>query len=91
MYFFLKIAALITGVQNNINHIRTLHERTQYFSREQRALNIDDMIPFEELALSSINLSPHLVGTNRSNLLLHVIIAPMGPHTCRDAPPFEFK
>uniref|UniRef100_A0A1B0A067 BTB domain-containing protein n=1 Tax=Glossina pallidipes TaxID=7398 RepID=A0A1B0A067_GLOPL len=86
-----KIAALITGVQNKVNHILTLHERTEYFSREHRILNMDNLIPYDELALSSINLSPHLVGPKRNDLLLQVIIAPMGPYTCREAPPFDFK
>ncbi|KAI8125189.1 BTB/POZ domain-containing protein 17 [Lucilia cuprina] len=86
-----KIACLITGVQNKIDHILTLHERTEYFSGEQRVVNLDNLIPFDELALSSINLSPHLVGPNRNNLELHVIIVPMGPYTCRDTPSFDFK
>ena len=82
---------LITGVQNNINHILTVHERTEYFSNQVRVLNMDNLIPFDELALSSIKLSPHLIGPDRNKLNIQVIIAPMGVHTCRDAPPFEFK
>lgn len=92
LYFVsLQIACLITGVQNKIDHILTLHERTEYFSSDQRVVNLDNLIPFDELALSSINLSPHLVGPNRNNLELHVIIVPMGPYTCRDTPSFDFK
>lgn len=87
----LQIACLITGVQNKINHILTLHERTEYFSSKSRVVNIDNLIPYEELALSSINLSPHLVGPNRNNLELQVIIVPMGPYTCRYTPSFDFK
>ncbi|XP_037938551.1 BTB/POZ domain-containing protein 17 [Teleopsis dalmanni] len=86
-----KIAVLITGVQNNINHILTVHERTEYFSSKVRVLNIDNLIPFDELALSSIKLSPHLIGPERNNLSIQVIIAPMGPYTCRDVPPFDLK
>ncbi|XP_013111017.1 BTB/POZ domain-containing protein 17 [Stomoxys calcitrans] len=86
-----KIACLITGVQNKINHILTLHERTEYFSSKSRVVNIDNLIPYDELALSSINLSPHLVGPNRNNLELQVIIVPMGPYTCRYTPSFDFK
>lgn len=82
---------LITGVQNKIDHILTVHERTEYFSNKVRVLNVDNLIPYDELALSSIKLSPHLIGGERNNLSIQVIIAPMGPYTCRDAPPFDFK
>lgn len=86
-----KVAVLITGVQNKIDHILTVHERTEYFSNKVRVLNVDNLIPYDELALSSIKLSPHLIGGERNNLSIQVIIAPMGPYTCRDAPPFDFK
>ncbi|KAG4080248.1 hypothetical protein HA402_010740 [Bradysia odoriphaga] len=86
-----KVGVLITGVQNKIPHIRTVHVRTHYFSKENRILNMDNLLPYDELALSSIKLSSHLIGNERNTLSLQIIIAPMGPYVCNDTPPFEFK
>lgn len=82
---------LITGVQNNIPHVKTVHVRTHYFSDEDRVLNIDSLLPYEELLLSSVKLSPHLIGLDRNTLSIQVIIAPMGCFISHDSPPFEFK
>lgn len=86
-----QVGVLITGVQNKIPHIRTVHVRTHYFSKENRILNMDNLLPYDELALSSIKLSSHLIGNERNTLSLQIIIAPMGPYVCNDTPPFEFK
>lgn len=86
-----QVGVLITGVQNKIPHIRTVHVRTHYFSKENRILNMDNLLPYDELALSSIKLSSHLIGNERNTLNLQIIIAPMGPYVCNDTPPFEFK
>lgn len=85
-----QIAVLIVGVQTKIPHIRTVVERTEYFSDSARVINLDNLLPFEELQHTSRHLSPHLTGNQRNTLSLHVVITPMGPHTCRDAPPFQF-
>ncbi|GAB0089292.1 BTB/POZ domain-containing protein 17 [Sergentomyia squamirostris] len=86
-----KIGVLITGVQNQITHIRTVNERIHYFSRTNRVLNIDHLLPYEELELCSIKLSPHLTGDERNTLTIQVIIAPMGPYVCHETPAFDFK
>ncbi|XP_068141188.1 BTB/POZ domain-containing protein 17 [Drosophila tropicalis] len=85
-----KIAVLIVGVQNKITHIRTVVERTEYFTDIDRVINIDNLLPYEELEHTSLYLSPHLTGNQRNTLSLHVVITPMGKHTCRDTPPFQF-
>ncbi|XP_022224820.1 BTB/POZ domain-containing protein 17 [Drosophila obscura] len=85
-----KIAVLIVGVQNQITHIRTMVERTEYFSETSRVINLDNLLPYEELELESTSLSPHLSGNQRNTLTLHVVITPMGTHTCRETPPFQF-
>lgn len=85
-----KIAVLIVGMQNQIMHIRTVVERTEYFSDTSRVVNLDNLLPYEELEHTSLYLSPHLTGTARNTLTLHVVITPMGSHTCRDTPPFQF-
>lgn len=85
------VGVLITGVQNHIQHVRTVHVRTHYFSRINRVLNMDNLLPYDELELSSIKLSSHLVGEKRNQLQLQVIIAPMGVHVSHETPAFEFK
>lgn len=65
--------------------------RTAYFSKKNPTLNIDHLLPYDELELSTAKLSPHLTGKERNNLNLQVIIAPMGPYICQDTVPFEFK
>lgn len=89
--FFFQIGVLITGVQNNIKHVRTVHVCTSYFSKSSPTLNIDNLLPYDELELSTIKLSPHLIGKERNTLSLQIIIAPMGTYACNDTVPFEFK
>lgn len=86
-----KIAVIITGVQNKIHHIRTVHEKIHYFSAINRVLNLDNLLPYNELANSSINLSSHLTGDKRDSLFVNIYIAPMGPYICNETPVFEFK
>lgn len=90
-FSFLQIGVLITGVQNDIKHVRTVHVCTSYFSKANPTLNIDNLLPYGELELSAITLSPHLIGKDRNLLNLQVIIVPMGVYTCYDTIPFEFK
>ncbi|XP_055608513.1 BTB/POZ domain-containing protein 17 [Uranotaenia lowii] len=85
------IGVLISGVQNKITHVRTCHTRMAYFSNEFRVLNIDNLIPYEELELSAVDLSPHLVGEKRDTIRIQVIIAPLGEYGCSEAPPLEFR
>jgi BTB/POZ domain-containing protein 17 len=86
-----KIGVLITGVQNTIAHIKTVHVKSHYFSSASRVLNLDNLLPFDELALSALSLSPHLIGSKRNTLCIQIVIAPMGPFVCPDEPSFELK
>lgn len=52
---------------------------------------MDNLLPYDELELSSIKLSSHLIGTTRNQINLQVVIAPMGPHVSDETPAFEFK
>lgn len=83
-----QIAVLISGSQNNIVHIKTLHTRTSYFSRETRVINFDNLIPYEELDTDN---SIYLVGKDRDVIRIHVIILPFPQSITQDSPPFEFK
>lgn len=82
---------LITGVENRIEHVMTIRERTEYFSDCSSGVNIDNLIPYDELALSSIKLSQFLVGSKRNDIHLQVVITPMGQYTSRSSPLLEFK
>lgn len=83
-----KIAVLMSGLQKNITHIKTLHTRTSYFSRENRVINIDNLIPYEELDTDN---SVYLTGPNKDTLRIHVIILPFPQSITQDSPSFEFK
>lgn len=85
------MCVLITGVQNNIKHVRTVHVSTSYFSKSNPTLNLDNLLPYDELEHSAIHLSPHLIGKDRNMLSLQVVIVPMGMYACNDTVPFEFK
>lgn len=79
---------LVSGSQNNVTHIRTLHTRTNYFSRENRVINIDNLVPYDEL---SNDRSLYLIGKDRDTVRIHVIITPLQQGLAQDPPSFEFK
>lgn len=79
---------LVSAIQKNITHIKTLHTRTGYFSRENRVINIDNLVPYEEFSTDS---SLYLIGANRDMVRIHVIITPLSTGLAQDAPAFEFK
>jgi BTB/POZ domain-containing protein 17 len=83
-----KIAVLVSGIQNNVNHIKSLHTRTAYFSRENRAINFDNVVPYDEL---STDRSVFLIGNNRDTVKIQVIIVPMQQNLVQESPTFEFK
>lgn len=79
---------LVSGIQNNVTHIKTLHSRTAYFSRENRVINIDNLVPYDEL---STDRSVYLIGNDHDTVKIHVIICPLQQGIARDSPNFEFK
>lgn len=79
---------LITGSQNNISFIKTLHTRIQYFSREHRVVSIDNLIPYE--ALDEVD-SAYLFGQKHDTLKIQVIITPFPQSITQDSPPLDFK
>lgn len=83
-----KIAIVVYGAQSNISYLKTLHTRIQYFSRENRALVIDNLIPYEELDLDK---SMYLLGKNRDVLKVLVIITPFPSSITQESPPLDFK
>lgn len=79
---------LVSGSENNVTHIKTLHTRTNYFSRENRVINIDNLVPYDEL---STDRSLFLIGEKNNTVRIHVIIMPLQQGQTHDSPNFEFK
>ncbi|KAK1135303.1 hypothetical protein K0M31_008068 [Melipona bicolor] len=75
-----KIGVLIYGLQDGVEHIARVTEIIHRFSEKERVLNLDDILPFEELnpqqGSVSENTSPFLVGPNKDMLKLHIVISP---------------
>ncbi|XP_044593054.1 BTB/POZ domain-containing protein 17-like [Cotesia glomerata] len=77
-----KIGVLIYGLQDGVEHIARVTEVIHRFNKTDRVLNLDDLLPFEELnpqqsARSLVNpVSPYLVGPNKDMLKLHIVISP---------------
>lgn len=85
---FLQIAVLVSGYQNNFVYFKTLHTRLNYFSRENRVVNIDNLVPYDEL---SMDRSLYLLGKDHDTVRVHVIITPMNKGLAQDEPSFDFK
>lgn len=79
---------LVSGIQNNVTHTRTLHTRINYFSRENRVINIDNLVNYDEL---STDRSLYLIGNNRDTVRINVIIMPLQQGLTQDPPSFDFK
>ncbi|XP_066594401.1 BTB/POZ domain-containing protein 17 [Prorops nasuta] len=76
-----KIGVLIYGLQDGVEHIARVTEIIHIFNKEDRVLNLDDLLPFEELnpqqGTAPENIaSPFLVGPNKDMLKLHIVISP---------------
>lgn len=86
--YSLQLAVLVHGIQNNINHIKNAHTKTMYFSRETRAVNFDNIVPYDEL---STDRSDYLIGQNRDSVKIDVIIVPMQQNIVQESPSYDFK
>ncbi|KAF7378911.1 BTB/POZ domain-containing protein 17 [Vespula maculifrons] len=76
-----KIGVLIYGLQDGVEHIARVTEIIHRFSKKERVLNLDDLLPFEELnpqqgSVTENTVSPFLVGPNKDILKLHIVISP---------------
>lgn len=79
---------IVCGRQGQVDYLKTLHTRIQYFSREHRALVIDNLMPFEEI---SVDKSSYLIGRNHDTLKIIVVITPFHQSTTHESPPLDFK
>ena len=81
-----KIGILIHGIQDGVEHIARVKEVIHRFNKNEQVLNLDDVLPFEELnpqqdlINSEVPVSKYLVGPNKDILKLHIIISPINPY-----------
>ncbi|KAF6206365.1 hypothetical protein GE061_017598 [Apolygus lucorum] len=54
-YIRVKIGLLVVGLQDGIEHIIRVVQKIFYFNKDDRLLNIDHVIPFEELNHSAVD------------------------------------
>ena len=86
-----KVGILITGIQDGVEHVMNVIQRNHRFSENDKVLNLDDILAFDELNENLIdtkgekNLSPYLVGPNRDVLKIHVVIAPLSEESSVDS------
>lgn len=74
------VAVLIYGKENGAEYVMHVVERVHHFNSQNRILNIDDLIPFEELnpsfSLDDGEESIYLIGPNKNQIKLNIIITP---------------
>jgi hypothetical protein len=80
-----RVAILIYGFQDEVEYVKHTRVRTIFFCPEQPVLQLNDLIPYDELNLPTPTmnqgrLTPHssfLVGKERDTLKILVIITPV--------------
>ncbi|CAG9860505.1 unnamed protein product [Phyllotreta striolata] len=76
-----KISVLIYGLQGGVEHVMEVKETIHHFNNEERTVNLDNLIPFDELNRSAVahdkNETMYLVGPNRDTLKINLVIAPI--------------
>ncbi|CAH0553089.1 unnamed protein product [Brassicogethes aeneus] len=76
-----KVSVLIYGMQGGVEHVMEVKEKIFHFTDQDKVMNFDNLIPYEDLnkmATTSDNwVSPYLVGPNRDQLKLNLVIAPI--------------
>ena len=71
-----RLAVLIDGVTNGVHHVRTVATRSFLFTEEERLVNFDDLLSFDELNDSRVR-SPYLLGKDGDVLRLRVVVVPL--------------
>lgn len=74
------VAVLIYGKENNTEYVTDVVERVHHFNSQNRVLNIDDLIPFEQLnpscSMDGNEYSRYIIGPKRNQVRLNIIITP---------------
>ncbi|XP_043239911.1 BTB/POZ domain-containing protein 17-like [Amphibalanus amphitrite] len=71
-----RLAVLIDGVTSGVHHVRTVATRSFLFTEEERLVNFDDLLSFDELNDSRAR-SPYLLGKDGDVLRLRVVVVPL--------------
>lgn len=71
-----SIGILICGKQDGLEHVRKVVQKNFVFSDESM-LNINDLVPFEDLNDQRSGRSSYLTGPNSDCLKLHLVITPL--------------
>ncbi|KAG8183449.1 hypothetical protein JTE90_005707 [Oedothorax gibbosus] len=71
-----SIGILICGKQDGLEHVRKVVQKNFVFS-DERMLNINDLVPFEDLNDQRSGRSSYLTGPNSDCLKLHLVITPL--------------
>uniref|UniRef100_A0A182JIJ0 BTB domain-containing protein n=1 Tax=Anopheles atroparvus TaxID=41427 RepID=A0A182JIJ0_ANOAO len=80
------IGVLISGMMNDQEYVHTCHVRMAYFSSDQRVVNIDNLIPFEDLQHSPYR---YLVGERQDTIKIQVVIVPLNAFSNLFTPQLE--
>ncbi|GFW60819.1 hypothetical protein TNCV_2672401 [Trichonephila clavipes] len=72
-----SVGILICGKQDGLEHVRRVVQKNFVFSDEERMLNINDLVPYEDLNDLRAGRSAYLTGPNSDCLKLHVVITPL--------------
>jgi hypothetical protein len=66
-----EINTMVTGSQDGVEYVKKVVTRRCFFDRNQTLLNIDNLIPFEDL---NVAFSPYLVGKDRNTFKFRIFV-----------------
>lgn len=77
-----RVGILLYAKQGGIEYIVKVIEKLHYFNAQNRVLNVDNIIPFEELnppAVAGDSDTKYLIGTKNDQLRINIVITPLSP------------
>lgn len=79
---YLQIGVLVFGREDDDEYIVSCRVQVAYFSNQRRVINIDDIIPFDELQWTSTEMpNLYMVGEFRDKVKIQVVIVPLNPYS----------
>lgn len=72
-----SVGILICGKQEGLEHVKKVVQKNFVFSEDERMLNINDLIPYDDLNDLRAGRSSYLIGPNSDCFKLHVVITPL--------------
>ncbi|RWS10285.1 hypothetical protein B4U79_11914 [Dinothrombium tinctorium] len=70
-----NIGILMYGKQNGIEHVCNVYQRRFSFTEKEKMLNVNDLIPFDELNSTNAR-SSYLTGPDNDTLKVQIVITP---------------